>query len=465
MITCADKPWLANYDTGVPPTLDYHRLSLPQMFQNSVGRHPRNTALIYQGHHITYAELQVLVRTFAITLTTLGVKKGDVVGIWLPNTVPAVVAYYAALTMGAVVLMCNPHSSNQEMLQQMNDADARLLITQDILAERAIGLRRETHIQTIIHASLEDYLPSPLKWIFPLVAKKQGLSVKVPEHEGVYSWSVAMDLKGTPIPEPVIHPDEVAVYLSAGGPSGRTRGALLTHANLTTMVQMYEAWLQLDKEKERVLASPPIFRTLGMSAAMNLPIHMGWSTVLVPTPNPEKILEAIRKFKPTMYMGGLEDNALPKTDITTSKPLPPSAPCLPAKRFHRFKELTGISIIEGYSVTETTPQTHLPPFKGLKKAGSIGIPFPDTEVRIMDIETGTRELGVGEQGEMWFRGPQISFGHLEGSNEDSPGNQEKWLKSGDIAWMDEDGYFYVVGRKKSLTLTSAGHIAPKKMAS
>lgn len=470
MITCADKPWLTHYDTGVPPALDYHHLSLPQMFQNTVGRHPRLTALIYQGRHVTYAELQVLVRTFAITLTTLGVRKGDVVSIWLPNTVPTVVAYYAALTMGAVVVMCNPLSSDREIIQQMNDAGTKLLITQDILAERAIALRQKTPIKTIVHASLGDYLPAPLKWVLPFITKKQLLTVHVPRQEGVYSWEEAMALKGTPILEPVIHPDEVAVYLYTGGPTGQVERTMLTHANLTCMAQMFDAWFQLEKGEESVLATPPVSHVQGMVTTMIFPIHMGWATVLVPKPRPEIILQAIRKFKPTMapmaptmVMRILEEKTLPKTDMTSFKLIASSAPSLPMETIHRFEELTGVSINEGYGLNETASQTHLNPYKGLRKPGSIGIPFPDTEVRIMDIETGTRELGVGEPGEMWFKGPQVTCADLDDPDGTKTAFQEGWLKSGDIAWMDEDGYFYVVDRKTDRIISNGYNVYPREV--
>jgi len=469
-LTCSDKPWLAHYDEGVPPTLDYRRLTLPQMFQTTAGRYPQHTALIYQGRHITYAELQVLVRTFTITLTTLDIRKGDVVGIWLPNTIAAVVSYYAALTMGAIVVMANPLASDREMIHQMNDAGTRLLVTMDILAERAITLRKTTQIDVVIHASLGDFLPAPLKWIFPFIAQKQGLTVKVPGEDRVYSWKEAMALRGTPIPEPAIHPEEVAVYQYTGGTTGRAKGAMLTHTNLTCMAQMYEAWFQLEKGTERILAAPPLFHVLGMSTVMNLPIHMGWSTVLIPKPQPSKLLDAIRKFRPTiaplvptMCMGILEEKELSKTDMTALKLITSGSASLPEEVLHRFKQLTGASINEGYGMTETSPQTHLNPFKGTKKSGSIGIPFPDTDVRIMDLETGTRELSTGEAGEMWFKGPQVTCGYLGQPEENKTAFQDGWFTSGDIAWMDEDGYFYIVDRKKDIIISSGYNIYPREV--
>lgn len=469
-LTCSDKPWLAHYDKGVPPVIDYRRLTLPQMFQTTVGRYPQHTALIYQGHHISYAELQVLVRTFSITLTTLGIRKGDVVGIWLPNTVATVVSYYAALTIGAIVVMANPLASDRELTHQMNDAAAKLLITLDVLAQRAIALRDKTQVDVVIYASLGDFLPTHLKWVFSFKSRKQGLSAKVPSTERVYSWKEAMALRGTPIPEPAIHPDEVAVYQYTGGTTGRPKAAMLTHTNLTCMTQMYEAWFQLDKADERVLAAPPFFHVLGMSTAMNLPVHMGWSVVLEPRPKPGKLLDAIRKFKPTlapmvptMLSGLLEEKALAGTDMTSFKLITSGASSLSEEIFHRFKERTGITINEGYGMTETSPQTHLNPLKGKNKPGSIGIPFPGTEVRIMDLETGTRELAIGEAGEMWFKGPQVTCGYLGQYGENETAFQNGWLMSGDIAWMDEDGYFYIVDRKNDVIISSGYSIYPREV--
>lgn len=437
-LTGSDKPWLAHYDKGVPPAPDYRRLTLPQMFQTAVGRYPRHTALIYQGRQICFAELQFLVRTFAITLTTLGIQKGDVVGIWLPNTVAAVVAYYATLTMGAIVVMNGPLSTDEEMAHQMNDANAKLLITLDTLAERAIALRAVTRIETVVHASLGDYLPLPLKGFFPLIAKRQGLTAKVPRQNGVYSWKEAMTLRGTPIPEPAIHPEEVAVYQYTKGKTGPPTGVMLTHANLTSMAQMYEAWFQLEKGEERVLAAPPFFQVPGMATALNLPIHMGWSAVLVPRIRPKKIRGAIKKYKPTLapldptlHRGPFKKKELHKTNRNACKPIPESA----------------------------IPQTHLNPLYGIKKSGSMGLPLPGTDVRIMDLETGTRELAAGEAGEMWLKGPQVPCGYLGRPQETLAAFQDGWFKSGDVAWMDEDGYFYIVGRKQDFIKTDLGAMA------
>ncbi|WP_300674376.1 AMP-binding protein [Desulfoluna sp.] len=455
-LTCSDKPWLAHYDKGVPPTLTYRRLNLPQMFQTSVGRYPHHTALIYEGRQISYAELQVLVRTFAITLTNLNVQKGDVVGLWLPNTVSTVIAYYAALTMGAIVVMSDPQASDDEMIHQMNDANTKLLITLDTLTKRALLLRAKTGIQTLVYASLTDYLPPPLKWIFPFTPRRQKLTAKVHKQNGVYSWMEAMMLRGIPIPEPAIHPEEVAVYQYSKSASGHSERTSLTHAHLTCMAQRYEAWFQLEKGEERVLTAPPIFDALGMSTALNLPIHMGWSSVLVPDPHPARILAAIRRFKPTMtpltptmIMGMLKEKSLTRTDLSSSKLITFGEASLPIESHHRFQKFTGVSITEGYGLPETASQTHLNPLHGIKKPGSIGIPVPDTDVRIMDLETGTRELSAGETGEMWFKDPKITS-----SCQGCPAQAQKickegWFASGEIAWMDEDGYFYMMDRERA----------------
>ncbi|HOE20094.1 MAG TPA: long-chain fatty acid--CoA ligase [Spirochaetota bacterium] len=465
------KPWLKHYDPGVPPTIQYHETPLHKMLENSVNQFPEHTALIFEGYTVTYSELDTMIKKCAAFLASLGVRKGDVVAILLPNMIQTVVAYYATITLGGIVAMCNPLYSDRELEYQFIDSGAKVLVCIDLLANRMIKLRSVTNIKHIIYASIGDYLPFPKNILFPLVAKKNNMKADVYPAPNVYPFKHCIKVSEPNPPHVAITFDDVVAYQYTGGTTGISKGAILTHRNLGCMVQMYEKWFNTNRGEEIAMASPPIFHVLGMSAAMNLPLYMGWTIVLIPKPQPENLLKAIRQYRPTMsplvptmYFGMLQHPDLKKTDLTCFKLITSGAASLPVEILQEFKKLTGVEINEGFGMTETSPQTHLNPYKGLKKPGSIGIPYPDTEVKIVDLETGKKELPVGKPGEMLFKGPQVTQGYLNKPEETKKAfTNDGFLKSGDIAYMDKDGYFFVVDRKKDLIISGGYNIYPREI--
>ena len=468
-VYCSDKPWLKHYDSFVPPHIEYKEITLHDMLRASVKEFPDKTALIFQGYGMSFSALWENVERFASCLSSFGIKKGDAVSILLPNMIPTVIAYYAVLLIGGVVVMHNPLYTDSELEYQFTDSGAKVLITVDLLANRMIDLRPKTSIEQIVYTNLGDYLPGIKKLLFPLVAGKKGLKAVVKEADNVYKWKECVSRKGD-LPPVKVAFDDVAVYQYTGGTTGVSKGAKLTHRNLGSMVQMYEKWFGVPRGSQLVMASPPIFHVLGMSAAMNFPMYMGCTDILIPKPQPEELLAAIRKYRPnmsplvpTMYIGMLQHPDLDKTDLTCFKLITSGGASLPEEVLHRFKELTGVDINEGFGMTETSPQTHLNPMAGKKKSGSIGIPYPDTEVRIVDIETGTKDLPAGESGEMLFRGPQVTIGYLNKPEETARAIRDGWLYSGDIAYMDEDGYFFIVDRKKDLILSGGYNVYPREI--
>ena len=415
----ASKPWLQHYDPDVPATIQYHETPLHKMLENSANEFPHNTALIFEGYRVSYIELFVMVKKFASFLDSIGVRKGDVVAILLPNMIQTVVAYYATISIGGIVAMCNPLYSDRELEYQFNDSGAKVLVCLDLLANRMIKLRSVTSIQHIIYASIGDYLPFPKNILFPLVARKNNMKADVYPAPDVYHFTHCIKVSEPNLAQVKIAFDDVVAYQYTGGTTGVSKGAILTHRNLGCMVQMYEQWFKTNRGEEIAMAAPPIFHVLGMSAAMNLPLYMGWTIVLIPKPQPENLLKAIRLYRPTMsplvptmYVGMLQHPDLKKTDMTCFKLLTSGGASLPVEVLQEFKKLTGVEINEGFGMTETSPQTHLNPYKGKKKPGSIGIPYPDTDVKIVDLETGTKEVPVGKPGEMLFRGPQVTKGYL-----------------------------------------------------
>ncbi len=466
----ADKPWLKHYTMECPPKIPYKKITLPGFLESSARDYPEHTALIFQGYRVKYHELKEMVDRFAACLADFGIKKGDAVAILLPNCIPCVVAYYATLKIGGIAVMNNPLYSDRELEYQYKDSGAKVLVALDLLANRMINLRRNTKIKQIVHTSMGDYLPFPKNYLFPLVAKKKGLYAEVQSAPDIYKWKDCIQKYAPNPPRVEVKFEDTAAYQYTGGTTGAAKGAILTHKNLSCMVQMYQSWFKADRAGEIALAAPPIFHVLGMSAAMNLPISMAWTAVLVPKPQPKELLEAIRAYRPTMsplvptmYVGMLQHPDLKKTDLRCFKLMTSGGSSLPIEVLNKFKELTGVEINEGFGMTETSPQTHLNPYLGLSKVGSIGVPYPDTEVKIVDIVTGKKEMPIGQAGEMIFRGPQITSGYRNKPEETKKSIKNGWLYSGDIAYMDNDGYFFIVDRKKDLIISSGYNVYPREI--
>ncbi len=463
------KPWLDFYADGVPPVIDYEEITIGEILDRSAEKWPDRDALIFQGYRMTFSELREAANRFASCLQSFGVKKGDSVAILLPNMIPCVVAYYAVLRIGAIAVMNNPLYSDRELKHQFNESGSKVLITIDLLANRMVNLRPETGIKQIVYTGLGDYLPFIKKILYPLVAKKKGLSAKVEEADDLYKWKTCIN-QFRSLPSHVsVGFDDTAVYQFTGGTTGVSKAAILTHRNLSCMVQMYKAWFREEADRDgSMLSAPPIFHVLGMSAAMNLPIFIGWTILLIPKPQAPELIEAIKKYQPTgsplvptMYVGLLQHPDISKIDLSCFTLMTSGGSSLPVEVLNAFKRLTGVEINEGFGMTETSPQTHLNPFGGKTKPGSIGVPFPDTEVRIVDLETGEREMPPGEEGEMIFRGPQMTKGYLNRPEETASAIRDGWVFSGDIAYMDEEGYFFVVDRKKDLIISGGFNVYPR----
>jgi long-chain acyl-CoA synthetase len=465
-----DKPWVSSYEEGVPEKIEYEEICLPAILERTAGIFPDKMALLFQGYKITYRQLNDMVNRFAACLHSFGISKGDSVAILLPNVIPCVVACYAILKIGGITVMNNPLYSDRELEHQFNDSDSKLLVTLDLLGNRMIDLRPKTKIKQIIYTSIGDYLPFPKNILFPLVAKKKNLAADVKSAENVYKWK-DMLAKSSPTPPDVeLSFDDVAMYQYTGGTTGVSKGTILTHGNLSKNVQQAGAWFPTFKKgDEAMLGALPFFHVFGLTCAMNFAISMGWGHILVPKPQPEALLETIRKFKPTfaplvpaMYIGMLNHPDIDKVDMTSiSGCFSASAP-LPLEVISDFENKTGAVIVEGYGLTETSPVTHVNPFAdGKRKVGSIGVPISDTECRIVDLDDGNTDVPVGETGELLIKGPQVMKGYWNNPEETAKTLTDGWLYTGDIAKMDEGGYFYIVDRKKDMIISSGCNVYPR----
>ncbi|PKN47095.1 MAG: long-chain fatty acid--CoA ligase [Deltaproteobacteria bacterium HGW-Deltaproteobacteria-17] len=464
------KPWFKSYEKGVPETLKYEEICMPDILDRTAKQFPDKTALIFQGFTLNFKELKDMVDRFAACLTAFGVKQGDAVALLLPNVIPCVAAYFAILRIGGIVVMNNPLYSDTELEHQFNDSGSKVLVTLDLLGNRMIDLRPKTKIKQIVYTSIGDYLPFPKSLLFPLVGKKKKLAADVKPAPDIFKWKDCIAQYPATPPAVKIGYGDVAMYQYTGGTTGVSKGVMLTHSNLSKQVQQLQAWFpKFTKGTEIMLGALPYFHVFGLSVSMNFSVHMGWAQVLVPRPQPEPLLEAISKFRPTfaplvptMYIGMLAHPNLKKTDMSCIKGAFSGGAPLPVEVIHDFEKTTGAVIVEGFGMTETTPVTHVNPFAGgARKVGSVGLPITDTECRIVDLEDGVTDMPVGERGELIVRGPQIMLGYKGKPEETANTLKDGWIYTGDIATMDEDGYFYIVDRKKDMIITGGYNVYPR----
>jgi long-chain acyl-CoA synthetase len=467
-----NKPWVKFYEPGIKSELEYEEMTLPQYFDRTVKQFPDNMALNFMGYRITFKQLNEMVGRMVAALKSFGVKKGDKVALVLPNMIPTVVAQYAVLKLGAIVVMNNPLYSDREIKHQVNDSKSKVLITLDLLGNRMVDLMPQTGLNQVIYTSIGDYLPFPKNILFPLVAKKKKLAADVKVAENVYKWKDILK-KFEPDYETVeLRADDPCYYQYTGGTTGKSKGAILTHGNMGKQMQQVAAWFpSFYPGEEKMLGALPFFHVFGLTTSMNFAIYFGWENILVPKPQPDQLLEAISKYKPsfaplvpTMYIGILNHPKIGKTDISSIKGCFSGSAPLPVEVIKEFEAKTGATIVEGFGLTESSPVTHINPFAGSeRKIGSIGLPIPDTECRIVDIEEGEKLMPVGESGELIMRGPQIMQGYLNRPEMTQKALRNGWLYTGDIAKMDEQGYFYIVDRKKDMIISGGLNVYPREI--
>ncbi len=463
-----DKIWLKSYAKSVPAEIEFEKITLPEALARTAKRFPERPALLFQGTTVTFSQLDDMVSRFAAALRDLGVKPGEKVALLLPNIVQTVVSCYGALRAGATVALNNPLYTDRELEHQYNDSGSKYLVCLDVLVPRMINLRSRTGIKKIISCHIRDFLKFPLKQLFPFVRK--GMHLKTPAAPDVYEF---MDLikKYQPIASP--HKpqwDDTAFLLYTGGTTGVSKGVQLTHGNLSSNVQQIRAWFrEFEDGTETVVGCLPFFHSFGMTTAMNMGIFYGYGDVLVPKPEPKSVLEAISKYKatylpavPTMYNGMINFPDLKKYDISSLKGCFSGGAPLPMETIKRFEQLTGSQICEGYGLTETSPVATINPFGGKTKPGTIGLPIPNTLVKLVDVDDYNKEITtIGEPGELCIKGPQVMIGYINRPEENAIALRDGWLLTGDIAVMDEEGYLSIVDRKKDMIISGGFNIYPR----
>ncbi|MDW7675137.1 MAG: long-chain fatty acid--CoA ligase [Bacillota bacterium] len=448
----ANKPWLKFYDKSVHASIDYPEKSLYSLFEEAVKNFGDNTAYNYYGQQCTYKQLGGLIGAFASALHGLGVKKGDRVAVMLPNCPQFVIAYFAIVRLGAIVVNTNPLYTEREIRHQANDSGAKAIITFVEAIPRVMAVKPQTGLENVILTSLQGQKPEELPegslWMQDIMATATG---EIPQ--------VNIDPK-----------DDVAVLQYTGGTTGVSKGAMLTHFNLVSNAMQTLEWCD-GVTTERIMTVLPLFHVYGMTCCMNFALITGGTMLLYPRFEPKEILEAIKQHQPsvfpgvpTMYTALLNHPDSEQYDLSVVGFFNSGAASMPLELAEKLKKrLAGTEAVysEGYGLSEASPVTHTNPIHTLIKTGSIGIPYPDTECKVMDIETGLQEMAVGEPGELVIRGPQIMKGYWNKPEETGNTLRNGWLYTGDIAKMDEDGFFYIVDRKKDMIIAGGYNIYPR----
>jgi long-chain acyl-CoA synthetase len=468
-----NKPWLAHYPSQIPHTIDYPNKTLQQFLQEAASQFPNKIAIHFLGKELTFQEVYKQALKLANYLVKLGLKKGDRVSIMLPNCPQAVISYYGVLFAGGVVVQTNPLYTERELEYQLKDSGAEILITLDLLYPKAVKMKAITNLKHLIITSIKDYLPFIKKLFYPLVQKKQQqVIVKVKEQEDQRLFSSVMAFSEAKEMEVDIDPvEDIALLQYTGGTTGFPKAAMLTHRNLIANTVMGAYWMyQCEKGNESILGVLPFFHVYGMTAVMNLSIMQGYKMILLPKFDPEITLKTIQKLKPTLFPGAptiyialLNHPKLKNYDLSSIKACISGSAPLPVEVQEKFETVTGGKLIEGYGLTEASPVTHANfLWDGERVKGSIGVPWPDTEAKIISLETG-EEAKINEIGELVVRGPQIMKGYWNQPIETEAVLRDGWLYTGDLGYMDERGYFFIVDRKKDMIIASGYNIYPREV--
>ena len=465
-------PWLSHYEKEVPASLDYPDIPLHTYLENAYNRYPDHTAIYFMGKTMTYRELFHDTQLFSRVLQQLGVKKGDRVAIMLPNCPQAVIAYYAVLHIGAVAVLTNPMYKKRELEHQLADSGAKIIVCLDLVYNNVISVFPRTDLEHIVVTGIKDYLPFPKNVLYSLKLRKEGVKLHIPREPYVSYWDDLMKQPDLPeLEQPHIDSKEdLALLQYTGGTTGLSKGVMLTHANLVANVEQARAWFHRSRRgAECILAVLPFFHVYGMTAVMNFAILLAAKMILIPKFDLATVLKTVSRLRPTMFPGAppmyvalINHPDLKKYDIRSIKACISGAAPLPREVQERFEAITGGRLVEGYGLTEASPVTHANPIWGRRKNGSIGLPFPDTEAKVVDSETG-EEVPRGEVGELIVRGPQVMRGYWNQPEETDSALRDGWLYTGDMATMDEDGYFYIVERKKDVIVASGFNVYPREV--
>ncbi len=466
-----EKIWTASYEPGVSAEIEIPSKTLPQLFQEKVKEYPNNTATVFMGGKKSYQEMSALVNQFSAALKGMGLKEGARVALHLPNCPQYVVAFYGALQAGCTVIPCNPLYVERELEHQLKDSEAEVVLTLSRFYPMVRNIKEKLNFKAIIATNIKEYFPGVLKILYTLAKeKKEGDRAELKSGD-VWLQDMLKKHASSPAGSAQVDVDSPACFLYTGGTTGVSKGAILTHKNLVSNVYQTRAWLtDFQEGKEVTLAVLPFFHSYGMTTCLNLSMVFGGSLILVPRFELNEILKLIDKEKPTlfpgvptMYVAIINSPEINKYNLSSIRACISGAAPLPVEVQSRFEKLTGGRLVEGYGLSESSPVTHANPVYGKRKAGSIGLPFPNTLARVVNPEDPNEVMDIGESGELTVKGPQVMKGYLNMPEETDQTLRDGWLHTGDIAKMDEEGYFFIVDRKKDMVIAGGYNIFPREI--
>ncbi|WP_458354748.1 long-chain-fatty-acid--CoA ligase [Peribacillus frigoritolerans] len=470
----SNKPWQAIYPDQIPAVLSYEDKPLYSFLKESAEEFPDKVSIHFQGKELTFREVHESALKFAAYLKSIGLQKGERVAVMLPNCPQGVISFFGILMAGGVVVQTNPTYTERELEYQMKDSGAKMILAMDILFPRVSAVASRTDIEHIIVTAIKEYLPFPKNLIYPFIQKKQyGIVINV-EHEGNHHlFSEIMKRKITEEVDtvPIDVNNDLALLQYTGGTTGFPKGVMLTHKNLLANTKMCNAWLYKNKRgEERILAILPFFHVYGMTTVLVLSVMEGNTMIIMPKFDVEATLKTIQKQKPTMfpgaptmYIGLLNHPDIAKYDLSSINACISGSASLPLEVQEQFEKITGGKLVEGYGLSETSPVTHANFIWDQPRVkGSVGLPWPDTDSAILSLETD-EELPPNEIGEIAIKGPQVMKGYWNRPDETEKTFKNGWLLTGDLGYMDEQGFFYVVERKKDTIIAGGFNIYPREV--
>ena len=476
----SNKPWLAHYDKGVPQTIEYPKAPLFHFLEEAARKYPDRACTIFKGAVISYREMNERSNAVAAALVEMGVKKGDRVGIFMPNLPQFVSVYFGILKAGGVVIAVNPTYPVEEILTPVNDAGIEIMFTLSRFYGKVKEVREKSGLKKIVVSNLKEALPPFTRLLFTLLKeKKDGDKLDSLDSRDVWLTDLLKKYAGASKPNVDIQPDDTALFQYSGGTTGVPKGAVAMHRNVVANTLQIKSWMTgLDEGKEVVLMGIPLFHVYGMVAGMNFAMATGSSMVMIPNARDLKdVLENIAKYKATIFPGvpllynGINnhpDVKAGKYDLSSIKACISGSAALMRETKEEFERLTGGKVFEGFGMSEAPTAVTCNPLNGVNKTGSIGMPLPDVDMKIISLDDGETEMQLGEIGEIVVNGPQVMKGYHNMPTETANSLRQlkdgkTWLFTGDIARMDEDGYFYIVDRKKELIKPGGFQVWPREV--
>ncbi|MCC6619285.1 MAG: long-chain fatty acid--CoA ligase [Chloroflexi bacterium] len=472
--TASDRPWLAHYEAGVPHDVEVPDVSVDTLLRRAAERTPNETALIFFGAKTSYAELDRSVDRFAHQLRAMGVAKGDRVSLHLPTSPAFVISFMGAMRAGAIVVPMNPLYVEREVGELLTQTSPKVTVSMDLLLPRLERVRSEGHGTPgrYVLTGIQDSLPIPIRWLYPLKAKREGRWNPVAHTETTPNLFRLLHEAPASRFESAAAPDDPALLQPTGGTTGLPKCATLTHRNLVANATQVAAWFPRvggDDEQVRILCPLPLFHIYGLTVDMNFAMLVSGALILVPRFDPEMVLKAIPKYRPQLFPGApimyqtlAHHPEVSRYDLSSIDACISGAAPLPPDVQRDFEQVTGGRVVEGYGLTEASPVTHCNPVHGERRNGTIGLPFPSTDARVVDPETGAA-MPVGEVGELVVRGPQVMSGYWEQPDETAVTIRDGWLHTGDMAQMSDDGFFTIVDRAKDLVIVGGLNVYPREV--